>query len=78
MEQTNDNDKQMNKEHKDPDVIDLDAPRFAWYKQKVWKKRQNTVYWVDIHELEQQGPRQQRAGNLRNAVRRICVKIECR
>ena len=27
------------------------------------------------HELEQQGPRRQRAGNLRNAVRRICVKI---
>ena len=26
------------------------------------------------HELEQQGPRRQRAGNLRNAVRRICVK----
>ena len=38
----------MNKEHKDPDVINLDAPRFAWYKQKVWKKHQNTVYWVDI------------------------------
>ena len=27
----------MNKEHKDPDVIDLNAPRLAWYKQKVWK-----------------------------------------
>ena len=38
----------MNMEHKDPDVIDLDAPRLAWYKQKVWKKHQNTVYWVDI------------------------------
>ena len=24
----------MNKEHKDPDVIDLDAPRLAWYKQE--------------------------------------------
>ena len=23
----------MNKEHKDPDVIDLEAPRLAWYKQ---------------------------------------------
>ena len=32
--------------------------------------------WLDSigHELEQQGPRRQRAGNLRNAVRRICVK----
>ena len=38
----------MNKEHKDPDVIDLDAPRLAWYKQKTWKTHQNTVYWVDI------------------------------
>ena len=38
----------MNKEHKDPDTINLDAPRLAWYKQKVWKKHQNTVYWVDI------------------------------
>ena len=38
----------MNKEHKDPDKINLGAPRLAWYKQKVWKKHQNTVYWVDI------------------------------
>ena len=34
----------MNKEHKDPNDIDLEAPRLAWYKQKVWKKHQNTVY----------------------------------
>ena len=34
----------MNKEHKEPDVIDLDAPRLAWYKQRVWKKHQDTVY----------------------------------
>ena len=26
--------------HKDPYVIDLDAPRLVWYKQKVWKKHQ--------------------------------------
>ena len=38
----------MNKEHKDPDTIDLEAPRLARYKQKTWKKHQNTVYWVDI------------------------------
>ena len=37
-----------NKEHKDPDVIDLEAQRLASYKQKTWKKHQNTVYWVDI------------------------------
>ena len=29
------------------------------------------------HKLEKPGPRRQRAGNLRNAVRRQCVKIEC-
>ena len=38
----------MNKEHQDPDVIDLEAPRLASYKQKTWNKHQNTVYWVDI------------------------------
>ena len=38
----------MNKEHKDLDVIDLGAPRLAWYKQKLWKKHKNTVYWCDI------------------------------
>ena len=38
----------MNQEHKDPNNIDLEAPRLAWYKQKVWKRHQNTVYWVDI------------------------------
>ena len=38
----------MNKEHKDPYEIDLEAPRLAWYKQEKWKKHQNTVYWVDL------------------------------
>ena len=45
----------MNKEHKDPDVINLDAPRLAWYKQKVWKKHQNTVYWVHIKLAQKKG-----------------------
>ena len=27
----------MNKEHKDPYEIELNAPRLAWYKQKKWK-----------------------------------------
>ena len=45
----------MNKEHKDPDVINLDAPRLAWYKQKVWKKHQNTVYGVDIKLAQKKG-----------------------
>ena len=43
----------MDQEHKDPDEIDLNAPRLAWYKQKVWKKHQNTVYWVDIKLAQQ-------------------------
>ena len=38
----------VNKEHRDPSKIDLEAPRLAWYHQKKWKKHQNTVYWVDI------------------------------
>ena len=45
----------MNKDHKDPDVIDLDAPRLAWYKQKTWKKHQNTVYWIDIKLAQKKG-----------------------
>ena len=39
----------MDKEHKDPDKIDLGAPRLAQYMHKAWKKHQNTVYWVDIN-----------------------------
>ena len=38
----------MDKNHKDPDTIDLNAPRHAKYMHKAWKKHQNTVYWVDI------------------------------
>ena len=37
------------KKHKDPDTIDLSAPRHAQYMHKAWKKHQNTVYWVDIN-----------------------------
>ena len=45
----------MNKEHKDPDFIDLEAPRLAWYKQKTWKKHQNRVCWVDIKLAQKKG-----------------------
>ena len=38
----------MDKEYKDPEKIDLEAPRLARYMHKAWKKHQNTVYWVDI------------------------------
>ena len=39
----------LDKEHKDPDTIDLEAPRLAQYMHKTWKKHQNTVCWVDIN-----------------------------
>ena len=39
----------MDKEHKDPETVDLGAPRLAQYMHKAWKKHQNTVYWVDIN-----------------------------
>ena len=38
----------MDKNHEDPDTIDLEAPRLARYMHTAWKKHQNTVYWVDI------------------------------
>ena len=34
----------MDKEHKDPDTIDLSVPRRAQYLRKAWKRHQNTVY----------------------------------
>ena len=39
----------MDKNHKDPDTIDLNAPRHAQYMHKAWKRHQNAVYWVDIN-----------------------------
>ena len=33
----------MNKEHKDPNDIDLEAPRLAWYKQKKVEKTRHGV-----------------------------------
>ena len=45
----------VNKEHKDPDTVDLIAPRLARYLQTAWKKHQNTVYWVDIKLAQKRG-----------------------
>ena len=45
----------INKEHRDPNIIDLETPRLAWYHQKKWKKHQNTVYWVDIKLAQKKG-----------------------
>ena len=40
----------MNKDHRDPQELDLTKPRLASYKQK-WKRQQDTVNWVDIQLL---------------------------
>ena len=45
----------LDKYHKDPDTIDLDAPRLAQSMHKAWKKHQNTVYWVDIKIAQKKG-----------------------
>ena len=45
----------MNKEHKDPDTVDLKAPRLARYLQTACKKHQNMVYWVDIKLAQKKG-----------------------
>ena len=44
-----------NKNHKDPDTLDLKAPRLARYLQTAWKKHQNTVYWVDFQLAQKKG-----------------------
>ena len=38
----------MDKEHKDPENIDLNVPCRAQYLHNAWKKHQDAVYWVDI------------------------------
>ena len=45
----------MDKNHKDPESIDLEAPRLAEYMHKAWKRHQNTVYWVDIKLAQKKG-----------------------
>ena len=45
----------MDKEHKDPETIDLKAPGRARYLQTARKKHLNTVYWVDIKLAQQMG-----------------------
>ena len=37
-----------NKDHKDPEKIDLNVPRRAQYLHNAWKKHQDAVSWVDI------------------------------
>ena len=44
----------MNKNHRDPQELDLTKPRLASYKQK-WKRHHDTVYWVDIQLAQRKG-----------------------
>ena len=44
----------MNKNHRDPQELDLTKPRLASCKLK-WKRHQNTVYWVDIKLARKKG-----------------------
>ena len=37
------------KEHKDPEKIDLNVPRHAQYLHNARKKHQDAVYWVDVN-----------------------------
>ena len=39
----------MDKNHKDPDTIDSNAPRHAQYMHKAWKRHQNAENWGDIN-----------------------------
>ena len=45
----------MDKNHKDPDVIDLSVPRRAQYLHHAWKRHQDAVYWVDINLAIEKG-----------------------
>ena len=45
----------MDKNQKDPDVIDLSEPRRAQYLHKAWKRHQDAVYWVDINLAMKKG-----------------------
>ena len=38
----------MDKDHKDPDTIDLSVPRHAQNMHKAWKRHQNAENWVEI------------------------------
>ena len=45
----------MDKNHKDPDVIDFSVPRRAQYLHKARKRHQDAVYWVDINLAMKKG-----------------------
>ena len=60
------------KNHNDPDTIDLNAPRHAQYMHKAWKRHQDAVYWV-AREMGPQGmPKTGGGGLARVPNLRVC------
>ena len=45
----------MQNNRKDPFKLDFTKPRLASYKQKKWKRHQDTVYWVDTELAQRKG-----------------------
>ena len=45
----------MDKNHKDPDVIDLSVPRRAQYLLQAWKTHQDAVFWVVFNLASEKG-----------------------
>ena len=43
------------KEHKDPEKIDLNVPRRAQHLHNAWKRHQDAVFWVDINLAIEKG-----------------------
>ena len=72
----------MDKNHEDPDTIDLNAPRHAQCMHKAWKKHQNTVYWVDINLALKNGLKfyqtRSNAIILHETLRAYCIPIVVR
>ena len=44
----------MNKEHRDPQELDLTKPLLASYMQK-WTRHPDSVYWVDVQLAQRKG-----------------------
>ena len=45
----------MKKKHRDPHELDLTKLRLASFKQKKWKRHQDSVYWVDFQLAQRKG-----------------------
>ena len=45
----------MDKNHNDPDTIDLSVPRHAQFMHKAWNGHEDAVCWVDINLVMKKG-----------------------